>query len=180
MQDLECQCQHQPTRAQRERAGRGGGANNGGGGGRSNSKPSPAICAPEWQITNIGATTKNPETGNLYRWCPHHTSKDGTVNGMYMPDGHDHTAWVVAKKAKFAAIKADKKDKAKRKVDHDNGQSPPASKSKKGPSKLALNKSMQKALITRFQISDKECGEIFNEAYNAAAAAATTADQSKE
>ena len=76
-----------------------------------------------------------------------------------------------AKKAKFTKIKADKKDNAKRKANHDNGQSPPASKRKTEPSKLALNKSIQKALITRFQISDKECGEIFNEAYNDAAAA---------
>jgi len=92
VKELESQRQRQPTRAQRERARRGGGANRGGGGGRGNGKPSSALRAPEWQITNVGPTTENPETGDLYRWCPNHTSKDGTVDGMYMSDSHDHTA----------------------------------------------------------------------------------------
>jgi hypothetical protein len=38
-----------------------------------------------------------PQDGKKYVWCPHHVSKDGTINGLYMAFPHDHDAWAVKK-----------------------------------------------------------------------------------
>jgi len=95
------------------------------------------------------------------------------VNGMYMPADHDHEKWAAQKKKKFLAIKADKKKRKSESTDKD-GTERAEKKQKTSPSKLALNKILQKALTTRLQVSDKECIDIFNEAY--AEAADTDAD----
>lgn len=132
-----------------------GGAPRGNGGGRGNGgKTESKSRAPEWQVTKVGKDRKHPETGETMTWCPHHVSRDGSINGMYMPHDHDHDAWVVAKKAKFADYKAKKEQlgAAKRKPADATGSTPVAKKGA-GPSKLALNKGLVKSLTSRFNRS---------------------------
>ena len=42
-------------------------------------------------------------------WRSKHTSKDGKVNGMYMPFPHDHDKWLADKKAWQQKTKKHKK-----------------------------------------------------------------------
>jgi len=69
------------------------------GGGKGNAtdggvKSTKTRC-PEWQVTKKGSSLTHE--GKKYTWCPHHHSKDGSINGLYMPAPHDHDAWAKAK-----------------------------------------------------------------------------------
>ena len=70
---------------------------NGGGKGNATdgSAKSTKTCCPEWQVTKKGSSLTHE--GKKYTWCPHHHSKDGSINGLYMPAPHDHDAWAKAK-----------------------------------------------------------------------------------
>ncbi len=67
------------------------------GGGKTDNgkKPTKTRC-PEWQVTKKGKTIKHE--GCKYVWCTKHTSKDGSINGLYMPSPHDHDKWTKAKR----------------------------------------------------------------------------------
>ena len=73
-------------------------------------KPIKTRC-PEWQVNKKGNTIRHE--GCKYVWCTKHTSKDGSINGPYMPSPHDHDKWAKAKADKTAAFKKCKEDSKK-------------------------------------------------------------------
>ena len=118
---------------------------------------------PTWRIKNVGPATKDPDSGSKFVWCPHHKSKDGMVNGMYIPDGHNHEEWL-EKKQKQRNFLFKRRDKSS---NNESNQSPNKKfrRNEKHPSKLALEKAFTSALTTRVQMGDKEAEETFNEMY---------------
>ena len=62
-----------------------------GGGKTEDGKKSTKTRCPEWQVTKKGNTIEHE--GHKYVWCTKHTSKDGSINGLYMPSPHDHDEW---------------------------------------------------------------------------------------
>ncbi len=79
--------------------GKGGNDSKKGRGGKTNStnsgRKSTKTRCPEWQVTTKGSTITH--YGKKYTWCPHHHSKDGSINGLCMPIPHNHKAWANAK-----------------------------------------------------------------------------------
>ena len=115
------------------------------GSGSSNNgkKPTKTHC-PEWQVTKKGNTIEHE--GSKFVWCPKHTSKDGSINGLYMPSPHDHNEWAKAKADKTAVFKKHKED-AKKSGDK---LASPAKKSKSEGEdlKLALSSKFTSAIVT--------------------------------
>ena len=72
-----------------------------------------ASKVPEWWIKNVGPTTKDPDTGDPFTLCPHHKSRDGVVNGMYMPKGHNHDEWIEKKKERSKSESLPKQEQRK-------------------------------------------------------------------
>ncbi len=110
-----------------------------------------------------------PKKGNTidhesckYVWCPKHTSKDGSINGLYMPLPHDQDEWEKAKADKTAAFKKQKEEAKK-----SRGKSVLAKKAKPNDKalKLALGKKMTTALITQHHMSQTEAENLFNSTY---------------
>ena len=50
-------------------------------------------CCPAWQTNKTTNIINHPEKGFSMVWCPHHKSKDGSVNVMYMPAPHNYEEW---------------------------------------------------------------------------------------
>lgn len=118
--------------------------------------------APSWQITRKGPTMKHPDSGDEMVWCPHHKSKDGAVNGMYMKCPHNHEEWE-ANKAKHRAERQAKKG-AKRKT-NGNPKDDKESNKKRGSindnaSKLTLAQSFKTALVTQLCINSDQADEL--------------------
>ena len=124
-----------------------------------------ARCEP-WQVTKVGDHVTHPKTGAKYVWCPHHKSKDGTIDGMYMKHPHDHEAWL-ERRAQFDQWKKEGRQgqDRKRKANDPagNSQQPNASKLK-----LALNQKLTTALVTQHHLSQTEADSLFNEMYQEA------------
>ena len=123
--------------------------------------------APLWQITNKGYHIKHPDTGQTMVWCDKHKSKDGVVNGMYMPAPHNHDEWEAAKKAKREAYRLKVKAyKASKRANGSNtGGSPPKKQNTKGAlDKLVLSKSLKAAFCTQLQVSEEDVDAIMEEA----------------
>ena len=119
---------------------------------------------PPWKVTKKGNTIT--QDGKKYVWCPHHTSKDRTINGLYMAFPHDHDAWVVKKKDRTKHYR-EKRDR--------EGKSPDATKgSAKKPKpndnklKLALSDKLTSALVTQYHLSQAEADALFKTAYTKA------------
>ncbi len=70
-------------------------------------KPTKTHC-PEWQVTKKGNTIEHE--GCKFVWSTKHTSKDSSINGLYMPSPHDHDEWAKAKADKAATFKKRKAD----------------------------------------------------------------------
>ncbi len=70
--------------------------------------------------------------GRKYIWCLHHASKDGGMNGLYMPHPHDCEAWAKTKAKKTAAFEKCKEEERKKQA----GNSPQRSPSRTKPSSL--------------------------------------------
>jgi hypothetical protein len=85
-----------------------------------------------WRTTNVGKTTKHPETGEEMVWCPHH----GKNGGCYMPKGHNHEEWLKEREEKSAR-------RSKRTRDSERSSSP-------APKSLKLNEKHKTALCTAF------------------------------
>jgi len=83
----------------------GGGKGNATDGGAKSTK----TRCPEWQVTKKGSSLTHE--GKKYSWCPHHHSKDGSINGLYMPAPHDHDVWAKAKAERVEKFKKAKRDK---------------------------------------------------------------------
>ena len=119
---------------------------------------------PTWQVTKTTTKIKHPDSGVEMEWCPHHKSKDGSVNGIYMPSPHDHDAWK-EKKAQYANGSNHRgkreRDTATAKVNPKRGDG--------GKSlKLALNQKLTTALVTQHHLSQNEADALFNSCYTEA------------
>ncbi len=116
---------------------------------------------PKWQVTKKGTTIEHD--GHKYVWCSKHTSKDGSVNGLYMPLPHDHNEWAKAKADKTAAFKkrkeAAKKPGAK--------PAPPAKKVKADGKdlKLALANKFTSTMVTHCHMGQAEAENMFDSFY---------------
>ena len=107
------------------------------------------------------------KTVKKHVWCPHHTSKDRSINRLYMPSPHDHDAWV--------ANKADRNKKFCKKRDRDSKKSHdayPGSAKKSKPAdnklKLALSDKLTSALVTKYHLSQTEADNLFKTDYTLA------------
>ena len=116
-------------------------------------------------MTNKGNTIE--QAGKKYVWCPHHTSKDGSIHGLYMPSPHNHDAWV--------AHKADRNKKFHKKRFRDSNKSPDTSAGSAKKSKLADNKltlalsdKLTSALVTQYHLSQTKADNLFKTAYSEA------------
>ena len=100
-------------------------------------------------------TKRKTVDGEKFVWCPKHGRKneEGVQSGMYIPEPHDHEAWLAKKTKENEEWKA---EQAARKV------APLKCKAEGTPSdsakgaKLSLAKSVRTALTTRVQMSDNE------------------------
>jgi hypothetical protein len=141
------------------------------GGGKGNAidggaKSTKTHC-PEWQVTKKGSSLTHE--GKKYSWCPHHHSKDGSINGLYMPAPHDHGAWAKAKAERVEKFKKAKRDKEGGKG---SGTGSPPKKHKADEKlKLALSDKLTQALVTQHHLSQTEADEVFNKAFQEAEAA---------
>ena len=135
-------------------------------GSSANQKQQTKTRCPEWQITKKGNTIEHE--GRKYVWCSHHTSKDGSINGLYMPSPHDHEEWAKKKADKTAAFKKRKEDakKSGAKV-----VSPPAKKAKPDDEglKLALGNKFASAMVTHCHMGQAEAENMFDSIYKDAA-----------
>ena len=117
-------------------------------------------------MTKKGNTIKHK--GRKYVWCPKHTSKDGSINGLYMPSPHDQDEWAKAKADKTAAFKKRKEDAKKA----GNKQASPAKKPKsEGDNlKLALSSKFTSAMVTHCHMGQTEMENMFDSIYKNATA----------
>jgi hypothetical protein len=132
----------------------------------NNGKKQTKTRCPEWQVTKKGNTIEHE--GCKYVWCPKHTSKDGSINGLYMPSPHDHDEWAKAKADKTAAFKKCKEDAKK----SGNKQASPAKKSKSEGEdlKLALSSKFTSAMVTHCHMGQAETENMFDSFYKNATA----------
>ncbi len=95
-------------------------------------------------------------------------SKDGSVNGLYMPAPHDHDVWAKAKAERVEKFKRRKQDKEDGKA----RESGPAKKHNADDKlKLALNDKLTQALVTQHHLSQNKAEELFNKVFQEAEAA---------
>jgi hypothetical protein len=104
--------------------------------------------------------------GKKFDWCPHPKSKDGSVNGMYMPSPHNHNAWA---KAKAEREEKFKRSKSGAEVTPDKtSNAPVAKKHKAGDLKLKLSNKITSALVTQHHLSKQEANVVFADAFKEA------------
>jgi len=130
----------------------------GGGKTEDGKKPTKTRC-PEWQVTKKGNTIEHE--GRKYVWCTKHTSKDGSINGLYMPSPHDHDEWAKAKADKTAAFKKRKEDAKK----SGNKHASPAKKPKTEDFKFALSSKLTSELVTHCHRGQAEAENMFDSIY---------------
>ena len=97
--------------------------------------------------------------GRKYEWCSKHSSKDGSINGLYMPSPHNHDEWAKAKAEKTAAFKKRKEDMKK-----SPDGTPAAKKAKQdgGELKLQLGSKLTSALVTQHHMTQADAEDVFN------------------
>ena len=145
---------------------KGGSAGTKGKGSSASPKPQTKTRCPKWQVTKKGNTIEHD--GRKYVWCTQHTSKDGSINGLYMPSPHDHDEWGKKKADRTAAFKkrmeAYKKSGTKQ-------VTPPAKKAKPGDEglKLALGNKFTSAMVTHCHMGQAEAENMFDSIYKHAA-----------
>ncbi len=102
------------------------------------------------------------------RLCSQHTSKDGSINGLYMPAPHNHDAWAKAKAEQNKRFRENRKRDSKKTTDNAAGS---AKKPKPAGNKLklALSDRLTSALVTQYHMSHNNADELFQSAYFAAA-----------
>ena len=115
-------------------------------------------ACPGWCINKKGETSKYLDSGAPMAWCPHHKSKNGVVNGIYMPKGHNHNDWVVKRTNHQADCNVNKREgKGASIIFTVNTPT-----KRKTVSKLELYKSFKSVLVTKLQLSDRETHAIFD------------------
>jgi hypothetical protein len=136
---------------------KGGSSGKKGGSKSPNKRDTKAYC-PKWQVAKKGSTPEHESC--KYIWCPKHTSKDGSVNGLCMPLLHNHGKWAKSKANKTAAFKK-RKEKAKK-----SGKSESAKKVKPNNAlKLALGDKLSAARVTQHPMMQTEAESLFNLVY---------------
>ena len=127
------------------------------GGEKSKEKRQTKARCPEWQVTKKGTTIEHD--GRKYEWCSKHSSKDGSINGLYMPSPHNHDEWAKAKAEKTAAFKKRKEDMKK-----SPDGTPAAKKAKQdgGELKLQLGSKLTSALVTQHHMTQADAEDVFN------------------
>ena len=145
--------------------GEGGAKNNNGGDGK---KGGTQNRCPPWQKTKKGNTIT--QDGKKYIWCPHHVSKDGTINGLYMAFPHDHDAWAVKKadRNKHFREKRERQKEAKSSEAAAGSTKKPKSEPTGEKLKLALSDKLTSALVTQYHLSQTEADDLFKNAYKEA------------
>ncbi len=132
---------------------KGGGNSKKNGGGKGNATDGGAkttkTCCSEWQVTKKGSTYIHE--GTKYSWCTHHHSKDGSINGLYMPAPHDHDVWAKAKAEHVAKFKKGKRDKEGGKS-KDPGSGPAKKHKSDDELKLALSDKLTQALVNQHHL----------------------------
>ncbi len=111
---------------------------------------------PEWKVTKKGNTIKHK--GCKYVWCPKHSSKDGSINSLYMPSQpHNHNKWAKIKAVKTAAFKKCKEEAKK------SGPRPDATNKTKPDDalKLALGNKLAADLMTQYHMTQSKAESIF-------------------
>jgi len=120
-------------------------------------------------VTKKGNTIEHE--GCKFVWCTKHTSKDGSINGLYMPSPHNHDEWAQAKADKAAAFK---KRKEEAKKTGKKPASPPKKPKTEGEDlKLALSSKFTSALVTHCHMGQAEAENMFDAIYKNA----TTAEE---
>jgi hypothetical protein len=133
-------------------------------GGADTSKKTTKDQAKLWCITKKGSTIDHD--GKKFDWCPHHKSKDGSVNGMYMTSPHDHDAWA---KAKAECEEKFKRSKHGAEVTPDKtGNAPAAKKHKAGDLELKLSNKITSTLVTQHHLFQQEADAVFTDAFKEA------------
>jgi hypothetical protein len=162
------------------------GGTKGGSSGKKGNSSSAAVkqqtkaCCPEWQVTKKGTTIEHDSrkyftkkgtpiehNSRKYVWCSKHTSKDGSINGLYMPSPHNHDEWAKAKADKTAAFK---KRKEAAKISRAK-PAPPAKKVKADHEdlKIALANKSTSTMVTHCHMGQAEAKNMFDSVYKDAA-----------
>ena len=117
-------------------------------------------------MTKKGNTIEHE--GCKYVWCAKHTSKDGSINSLYMLSPHDHNEWAKAKADKTAAFKKRKEDTKK----SGNKQASLAKKSKSEGEgqKLALSSKFTSVMVTHCHMGQAEAENVLDSIYKNATA----------
>ena len=137
-----------------------------GNGSPNNGKKQTKTCCPEWQVTKKGNTIEHK--GRKYVWCSKHTSKDGSIIGLYMPSPHNHAEWAKTKADKTVVFKKRKEDTKK----SGNTQASPAKKSKSEGEdlNLALSSKFTSGMVTHCHMGQAEAENMFDSFYKNATA----------
>ena len=108
--------------------------------------------------------------GVKYTLCPHHKSKDGSVEGSYTKAPHNHNEWSESRKHKGGSQWKRRKDNQGTSSDANTTDGIPSQYSLKKSKilKLALNQKLATALVTQHHMTQQEADEIFKAAYNEA------------
>jgi hypothetical protein len=120
--------------------------------------------AKSWLVTKKGSTIDH--NWKKFDWCPHHKSKDGSVNSMYMPSPHYHNAWAKAKAEREEKFKHGKRGAEVTPDKTINALA--AKKHKAGDLKLKLSDKITSALETQHHLSQQEANAMFTDAFKEA------------
>ena len=98
-------------------------------------------------------------------WCPHHKSKDGFVNGMYIPACNNQEEWQT-KKSNYDAMsnRCGKREYDTYNMNHDGSNKNGEGKTKSSL-KLALNQKLPTALVVQQHLSQNEADALFTSCY---------------
>ena len=121
-----------------------------------------------WRITKKSDTITHD--GVEYTSCPHHKSKDCSVEVRYMKAPHNHNEQAESRKQKDSSQWKRRKDNQGASSDATTPDGIPSQSSLKNSKslKLDLNQKLATALVTHHHMTQKEDDEIFKAAYNAA------------
>ena len=123
---------------------------------------------------DLCCVTKKSDTitrdGVKYTFCPHHKSKDGSVEGSYMKALHNHDEWTYSRKQKDISQWKRRKDNQGTSSDANTTDGIPSQYSLKKSKilKLALNQKLATDVVTQHHMTHKEADEIFKAYYNEA------------
>ena len=119
-----------------------------------------------WIVTNISDTITCD--GVKYTIFPHHKSKYGSVEGIYMKAPHNHNKWAESRKQNVKSQWKCRKDNQGANSDATTPDgSPSQSSSNKSKSlKLSLNQNLATDIVTQHHMTHWEADETLKDGYN--------------